>query len=739
MSDAPPMMFDYPNAQEMDADTDVKIDSLADAMFTTSSKSSSKTNINDGNFTTNALRDDDDDDDDDDGKIETEEEERKRLEEEKFAWALEASRDLSSVGTSAANETKKKASLSLKSSHHHQRVQPGVSKHSQHHHHATTGATRGTGTGTKVDQVIKSILRTNLDDENNKPLPPSTPAINVHEQAARTLRDRRSALRVVEMFMTLDKFDSETQLAASTAPVLTQSEYKDACEERSLIGKCGWPLCSNEIRHKYKSKASQKLFSDETYCCAQHRIQSEVFAESNLREKADEKKALPPRSDRHTNFSEATMNSLDIVERKLGEVNFKTSEERPSSMPPTLQAAAATTSTAAATTTMTTTTTTEKIAKKKSISQKLKWNKEIDDGGEGGKELKKEEAGIFYFDIHEEGMKTTNRSTSKFIPSIGGRFAEGQLSTVPLRPDSPMIIGTNDTEDGNDIEPDENAEEANDDTKMRSAGSSMIFEDAANNEGDEIERLANAQREMIKKTLLANPLYSPEDDENEDENDENESAKANRCIEGEETEDETEEVDDNDEEVDARESLRAEELSLFGKTWMVLDSWVTRSTFLLVENDRKGSIEHYPYRDSRSAQFATGASEEFAQSINRILGGGGGGSGGEGNARTSNKKLQCERDMALIVRTFDFGTTVSLPKWPTKRWDLVTALVLDLVCESFSFEEDYYEKFVANNNEKEMEEKSTPPNAQDGHKKSKMELGEEIRLLRELFLGKCRG
>ena len=79
MSDAPPMMFDYPNAQEMDADTDVKIDSLADAMFTTSSKSSSKTNINDGNFTTNALRDDDDDDDDD-GKIETEEEERKRLE-----------------------------------------------------------------------------------------------------------------------------------------------------------------------------------------------------------------------------------------------------------------------------------------------------------------------------------------------------------------------------------------------------------------------------------------------------------------------------------------------------------------------------------------------------------------------------------------------------------------------------------------------------------------------------------
>jgi hypothetical protein len=211
-----------------------------------------------------------------------------------------------------------------------------------------------------------------------------------------------------------------------------------------------------------------------------------------------------------------------------------------------------------------------------------------------------------------------------------------------------MIIGTNDTEDGNDIEPDENAEEANDDTKLRSAGSSMIFEDAANNEGDEIERLANAQREMIKKTLLANPLYSPEDDENEDENDENESAKANRRIEGEETEDETEEVDDDDEEVDARESLRAEELSLFGKTWMVLDSWVTRSTFLLVENDRNGSIEHYPYRDSRSAQFATGASEEFAQSINRILGGGGGGGGGgdggDGRPRASEQVSGIKRE-----------------------------------------------------------------------------------------------
>ena len=91
-----------------------------------------------------------------------------------------------------------------------------------------------------------------------------------------------------------------------------------------------------------------------------------------------------------------------------------------------------------------------------------------------------------------------------------------------------MIIGTNDTEDVNDIEPDENAEEANDDTKMQSAGSSMIFEDTAINEVDEIERQANAQRELIKKTLLAKPIYSPEDDDDDDENDENESAKANR-------------------------------------------------------------------------------------------------------------------------------------------------------------------------------------------------------------------
>ena len=170
--------------------------------------------------------------------------------------------------------------------------------------------------------------------------------------------------------MTLDKFDSESHLAASTASVLTQSEFKDACEERSLIGKCGWPLCSNEIKRVYKSKASQKLFSEETYCCAQHRIQSEVFAESNLKEKADDKKALPPRSDRHTNFGEATMNSLDIVERKFGEVNFKTSDEGPS-MPPTLQAGAAVATT-------TTTTTTEKIGKKKSSNQRIKWNKEIE-------------------------------------------------------------------------------------------------------------------------------------------------------------------------------------------------------------------------------------------------------------------------------------------------------------------------------------------------------------------------
>ena len=697
------LMFDYPRedgGEEQDLDADK--DELMKKMFAT-------------NISHHQNKGEKEED------KEEEEDERKRMEEEKFAWALETSQGLS-VGASVSNETKRKAatssisSLSLKSSHQHQRVQPGVSKQQHHHHHhhttTTTGAAVATGTSTKVDQVIKSILKSNNNDESNKPPPSSTPSINVREQAARTLRDRRSALQVVEMFMTLDKFDSESHLAASTASVLTQSEFKDACEERSLIGKCGWPLCSNEIKRVYKSKASQKLFSEETYCCAQHRIQSEVFAESNLKEKVDDKKALPPRSDRHTNFSEATMNSLDIVERKFGEVNFKTSDEGPS-MPPTLQAGAG-----AAVATTTTTTTTEKIGKKKSSNQRIKWNKEIDDREEK-KTTKKEEAGIFYFDIHEEGMRTTNRSSSKFIPSIGGRFAEGQLSTIPLRPDSPMIIGTNDTEDVNDIEPDENAEEANDDTKMQSAGSSMIFEDTAINEVDEIERQANAQRELIKKTLLAKPIYSPEDDDDDDENDENESAKANRRArrshhkEGEESEEETEEEEE--------ERVLEEDLSLFAKTWMVLDSWVTKSTFMLVENDRNGSIEDYPYRDSRSAQLATGTSEEFSQSINRILG---------GENKTSNKKLHCERDMALIVRTFDFGTTMSLPKWPTKRWDFVTALILDLVCESFSFDEDYYYEFKRNSlEEKQKTSKSVTTN--------KMELGEEIRLLRELFRGKC--
>ena len=562
--------------------------------------------------------------------------------------------------------------------------------------------------------MIKSILKTSSnDDENNKPPPPSTPSINVQEQAARTLRDRRGALRVVEMFMSLEKFDSENQLAASTASVLTQSEYKDACEERSLIGKCGWPLCSNEIRHKYKSKTSQKLFSDETYCCAEHRIQSEVFAESHLKEKADDKKALPPRSDRHTNFSEATMNSLHIVERKLGEVNFKSSKDPSPSMPLNLK-------TRTRTTTTTMTTTTDKMGKK--TSQKLKWNKEIDDRGEGGGENKikeKEEAGIFYFDIHEEGMKTTNRSTSKFIPSIGGRFAEGQLSTVPLRPDSPMIIGTKDTEDGNDIEPDEKR---------------MVFEDTADDEVDEIEKQANAQRERIKKTLLANPIYSPEEedvfDENDEsfvENDENESAKANQH----ENRNKEEETEGEEEEEEIRESLRAEDLSLFGKTWMVLDSWVTKSTFLLVGNDRNGSIEHYPHRDSRSAQLVMGTSEEFAQSISRILGGRNTNDNNYDAIITSNKKLHCERDLALMVRTFDFGTTVSLPKWPAKRWDFVTALILDLVCESFSFEEDYYKKFFDEFNPEEEKEKKSGSN--------KMELNEEKRVLRDLFLGKCEG
>ena len=249
------MMFNYPREDgeeenKMDTDDDgIEIDSLADAMFLTSSRhNTSATNI-----PQQQKRDENE------NENENDDDERKRIEQEKFAWALEASHGLSAAANASnaaaaaskyMNGNKKtSSSLSLKSSHQHQRVQPGVSKHvhsssqlhhhhhHHHHHHTTVETTAGTS---KVDQVIKSILKTSRnDDENNKPPPPSTPSINVQEQAARTLRDRRGALRVVEMFMSLEKFDSENQLAASTASVLTQSEYKDACEERSLIGKCG--------------------------------------------------------------------------------------------------------------------------------------------------------------------------------------------------------------------------------------------------------------------------------------------------------------------------------------------------------------------------------------------------------------------------------------------------------------------------------------------------------------------
>ena len=136
-----------------------------------------------------------------------------------------------------------------------------------------------------------------------------------------------------------------------------------------------------------------------------------------------------------------------------------------------------------------------------------------------------------------------------------------------------------------------------------------------------------------------------------------------------------EETEGEEEEEEIRESLRAEDLSLFGKTWMVLDSWVTKSTFLLVGNDRNGSIEHYRIGIPGGAQLAARASEGLRQSINRILGGRNTNDNNHDAIITSNKKLHCERDLALMVRTFDFGTTVSLPKWPSEAWDFVTALI----------------------------------------------------------------
>ena len=728
-----PMMFEYPGhsnktkeeaAEEQEEmlcdDDDVN---MLTTKFTTI------------NSTTRTTNEDDDE----------EEEQRQFADERNFAWALEETNNNKATRTTTTTTASLKRAVLPQQQQQQQSVMMNSNNNNETNNYKNYKS--------EAD-AIKSILKTRTtrttndeemkdDDDSEKINSASTPSINVLEQARRTMRDRRQTLRVVELFMTLEKFDTESQLVDMVEKSLTRSEFKDACEERGLTGKCGWPLCSKDcvyvkINHNnntndnnnsnknnnggvgYKSKAIMKLLSDDekTYCSAAHRKQSELFCEKFLREKVDDKKSLPPRSDRHTNFSESTMNSLDVIERNFDKKMTMTENNNDNNN--TSNQSVKTVANNDENNNKNNNNNNNNIKKNE---KSVKWNKELDDSlktkddnndnnnnnnlVQEKKEEKKEEVGIFYFDIHEEGMRTNNSKSSKFIPSIGGRFAEGQLSSVPLRPDSPMNINLDTSleeegrDDGDDHDVDLNGEDAK-----------MIFDDG--NNINDINDNSVLHRELIKKALLANPVYKKYSPHGE--NDE--------AAETEESEqEESEEEEEEDEESFFILKKKEEDLSLFGQTWMVLDAWVSKSThlhfgskFLNDDDDEEVCAQKLPFRDSRSAQFAQSTSNEFAASMNRIL----------RSSNQLNKKLQCEKYLALLMRTFDFQSTSHVPKWPESRWDLICAICLDLDSKRSGFcFDDYYKLYIITNDD-EVDDNNSLSNI--------LKEEEEIRLIKDLFL-----
>ena len=185
---------------------------------------------------------------------------------EKLAWAIgacaeeEREKELQHKRRSQQQMTSSSSSPSRSSP-----LRASSSVVSKKSHHASC-AKKGS-----AKQVLRSILKKREEHDDTVPAASSlTPAVNVPELALRTMRDRKAALAVVDVFLTAEKFDSVEALLDVVKPaLLTRTGYKDACEERSLgTGTCGWMLCSNRLSEandyafkRFTSKRAQNVGS----------------------------------------------------------------------------------------------------------------------------------------------------------------------------------------------------------------------------------------------------------------------------------------------------------------------------------------------------------------------------------------------------------------------------------------------------------------------------------------------
>ena len=431
---------------------------------------------------------------------------------------------------------------------------------------------------------------------------------------------------------------------------LTRNEYIDACKERSASGRCGWRACSERVdvrgqrAKKYDVDAKDRVVREGVFvhgfCTREHMLEAEKMAKMlETTTTTDAKRASTTPGPRQLS---SDVIKADVVERV---VSASSSSAASMSMKKPLskeQAMAQAMAVDGYVPRAERRNKTDAVASSSSAAKKVTWNEEEIGQSSSTNDDDKDKSGVFYFDTYGEGKKPSK----DFVPSIGGRFSEGQLRTEP-REDAPIVIP------GDDKDNDDDGEAL---VAALTSGSGL--------EGKTPEELAlmaeDLARKMLATKLTGNPLEGFGDDDDDD--DDMSDATMN------DTDDDDGDGESNKFSATPR-SMPLPQISQFGTTWMAVDNLVTDATFAFLRGD-KTYADILPGRTKYSVSVSETWNTFLAKCVPALL--------LKLNIGAETRRI--EQKLTTLLRTFTFNRPV--PSLTSARWDFIAMLFVECVVES---------------------------------------------------------
>jgi len=467
-----------------------------------------------------------------------------------------------------------------------------------------------------------------------------------------------------------DGYDEMSTLA------FTESEYREACAERGRMGRCAWLPCREASARaaggkRYDVDGSARVVRDGafvgSFCCKEHVLAAEALAKrlgkNGRAMSAKEGAATKPAAAR---LARSAVKD-EVLEREVVEIKERTTtttttttmsaEVKPPGAPLSAADARLAASAVDGYVPRAARRDAEKEKKKTAATTKITWNEEELANIEREKEEKKEAAaadpnvatGVFYFDTFGEGKKPDK----EYVPSIGGRFAEGQLRTDP-RPvvDEESVLKALETLG---IEAETSASTGGDEDVEK--------------EKDVEEDQAESTRKALASTLTAKPIPGFFDDNDDDDDDDDDDENGTM----------TSHSDDDDV------STSMPTISQFGLTWMAVDNLVTEATFALVSGD--GSfVDKLPPRDKYSVSVSEAWNETLASKAVPLL---------CSTLKISSERRRIEQNLTTLLRTFAFDRAV--PAFTNERWVMLGLLFVELLLDADLMSKETIGKEVLDN------------------------------------------